>query len=118
MMPRFKNPAFQCWPASEPVKGGRALDVLMEPLGFVTSWGAQIEIPAHFKSDGGSIPWWGRAMINPAYNQRAWWVHDWAWENNRSDHALLLDDALLADGCMPLHRFLIVWAVKIWAMFR
>jgi hypothetical protein len=113
MTPRFINPALQVWPADLPVSKGRALDRLAEDLHFETSRGVVITIPAGFTSDGGSVPWWGRWLVNPSHNQRAWWVHDWAWDNDRADHGRLLNEALIADDCPWLHRHCIVIAVKI-----
>ena len=117
-MPRFLNAASQVWPANLPVRNGRALDRLIEDLYFETSNGDIIVVPAGFTSDGGSIPWWARWLINPLHNQRAWWVHDWAWENNREDHAELLNDALHADNCIPFYKYFIVKAVTIAGYFR
>lgn len=118
MTPRFLNSAFQVWPADTPVTNGRALDRLVEDLHFETSTGEIITVSAGFTSDGGSVPWWGRWFINPSHNQRAWWVHDWAWENNREDHAELLDDALYADDCIPIHKYFIVKAVTVAGYIR
>ena len=118
MSPRFLNSAFQVWPADLPVKNGRALDLLAEDLHFETSWGEVVTVPAGFKSDGGSVPWWGRWLVNPSHNQRAWWVHDWAWDTGRYDHDRLLDEALIADDCPTLHRLVIVLAVKVRGMGR
>jgi hypothetical protein len=110
-MTGFLTPAVQSWPSVAPVYNGQALDQLREPLQFVTNTGEMITIPAGYTSDGGSIPWWGRWLVNPANNQRAWWLHDWAWDNGRDDHADLLNQALIADDCPKFHRFLIVFAV-------
>jgi hypothetical protein len=118
MTPRFLNSALQVWPADIPVSKGQALDRLAEDLHFETTYGEIITVPAGFESDGGSIPWWGRWLVNPSHNQRAWWVHDWAWSLGRYDHARLLDDALVADDCPFLHRVVIVLAVKIAGMGR
>ena len=116
--PRFLSQAVQAWPSIEPVKNGVAFDALVEPLRFRTSYGEEVTVPSGFESDGGSVPWWGRWLVNPAHHQRAWWIHDWAWVNHRYDHARLLDDALIADGCPFFHRVCIVLAVKIAGAFR
>lgn len=112
MQPHFLNPAIQTWPHNPPAYKGRAHDRLVEDLRFQTSWGEIITVPAGYISDGGSVPWWGRWLINPSHNQRAWWVHDWAWDQGMWNHARLLDEALLADNCPLWHRVLIVLAVK------
>jgi hypothetical protein len=118
MPARFLNKAFQVWPSEEPIDG-QALDCLAENLYFETSDGELITVPAGFKSDGGSIPWWGRVVINPTHNQRAWWVHDWAWENNRKDHDKLLREALKVDNCPRLKRHLILLAVQFaWWLYK
>ena len=113
MSAHFVNTVIQSWPDTIPVKNGKALDVLVEPLIFVTDDNETITIPSGFKSDGGSIPFWARLFINPVHNQRAWWVHDWAWEKNRKDHATLLSQALKVDGCPNWQRYLIVLAVTV-----
>lgn len=112
-MGRFLNKATQTWPTKEQAIKGKSLETLKEDLYFETDEGEKIVVPSGFTSDGGSIPSWGRWFINPVDNQRAWWLHDWAWDNKRKDHYILLDQALKYDNCPNLKRYIIVLAVKL-----
>lgn len=118
MSPRFRGPAVQHWPAGGAARNGKGVDLLLENLVFDTSWGQTVTVPKGFTSDGGSVPWWGRWLVNPSNNQRAWWVHDWAWDNHWHNHARLLDEALIADDCPLFHRIVVVLAVTIAGKLR
>ena len=112
-MARFLNKAVQIWPLTDKATKGHSLETLKEDLYFETDDGEKIIVPSGFTSDGGSVPSLGRWFINPTHNQRAWWLHDWAWEQEREDHYLLLDQALKYDNCPNFKRKLIVLAVKL-----
>ena len=112
-MGRFLTKAVQTWPREYVASNGESLETLKEDLLFESDDGELIIIPTGFTSDGGSIPSWARWFINPVHNQRAWWLHDWAWDNKRKDHYILLDQALKYDNCPNLKRYIIVLAVKL-----
>lgn len=112
-MGSFLNKAVQAWPLEAKATNGHNLKYLVEDLVFIADNNETIVIPVGFTSDGGSIPSWARWFINPAHNQRAWWLHDWAWEQEREDHYILLNQALKYDDCPNFKRKIIVLAVKL-----
>jgi hypothetical protein len=96
---------------------GEGEDVLASPLvaRVITDHTPSelIEIPAGFRTDGGSIPWGARLLIDPTHTRRAFVLHDWAYAEGRDDHAELFDAALRADRCRPWLRWLMTVAVRL-----
>lgn len=105
-----------------PDRKGEGEDVLVSPLvaHVVSDYTPpeRIEIPAGFRSDGGSIPWGARLLIDPTHTRRAFVLHDWAYAERRDDHAALFDAALRADRCRPWLRWIMTVAVRLRSAFR
>lgn len=89
--------------------------VLAEPLiwevrdatGFVTDL---ISVPTDFLTDLGTVPWWGRWLVNPADPQcaKAFILHDWllaSWGPERQIEAAgVMYQAMKALGVAPWRR--------------
>jgi hypothetical protein len=120
VMVTFETPLITRWDG--PDSKGEGEDVLMAPLAARVIHDhtpeERLEIPVGFRSDGGSIPWAARLLIDPTHTRRAFVLHDWAFNAGRHDHVELFEAGLRADRCRPFLRGLMTVAVRMRAFLR
>lgn len=101
-------------------RDGEGLFEVAEPftfdIGFLGS-GETVTVPAGFQTDFCTIPWFARWLFPISGKAaKAALLHDWMLKLGDRRAATAFSDALRAAGIKPWRRWIMVAAVRLWAV--